>query len=301
MSHATRKGFRLALVIALGVGMIGVTARAHDPGPPGARLGWLGIVMYGSSGDGTTVKGLVEDGPAAKAGLKKGDRIRAIDGVAIEDYWDITNVLRKKGPGDSVGLEIVRDGEELTINVTLGERPRRSHQVWVASGDDIKLLSPGMRAIRLGGGRLYLGVDVHEMSDALRGYFKAPDDAGVLVNRVIEGTPAEKAGIRTGDVIIEVDGKQVRRVGDISSALRARSTGDAVSVVVIRDGGRKTVEVTLKERDELSGLRELKLPAVEVYAFPQIEGLEALESLEELEALEGLYEMLDEDRRGYDI
>src|SRR5688572_28068188 len=58
-----------------------------------------------------------------------------------------------------------------------------------------------------GGARL--GVKVQEMSEELRDYFGAPDDAGVLVNSVVKDSPAEKAGIKPGDVITEVDGKKV--------------------------------------------------------------------------------------------
>jgi serine protease Do len=276
----------------------GVVQARHDPDRQrsevhparGEQRGWLGIVMYSSSDDGTIVKEMAEDGPAAKAGLKKGDRIRSFDRVTIEDYWDITNVLRKKEPGDRVSLDIVRDGDEMTLDVTLGERPRRSHEVWYSSGgEDVKVLSPGKgTVIRLGGNRLFLGVDVKEMSEDLRGFFKAPDDAGVLINRVIEGTPAERAGLRAGDVVIEVDGKEIRSVGDISRALRSREAGDEVPVVVIRDRNRKTLDVTLDERESISSLRDLDLMTPGVYAIPSLEGLERLEGLESLKALGSL-------------
>lgn len=310
MSRRTRKAFRLALAIALGVGMIGATAaavvvvdeaggvvRAHDPvrhhsgrhSVHDSSRGWLGIVMDGTRGDGTVIRKLVEDGPAAAAGLREGDRIRAIDDVRTEDYRDITNVLRKKEPGDRVSLEIDRDGERMTLDVTLGERPRRSYRVWTSGDEDgLEVIGPGnVNVIRLGG-RPILGVDVHEMSDSLRDYFRAPDDAGVLVNRVIEESPAERAGLQAGDVIVEVEGRAIRRVGDISRALRSQDPGDTVAVVVIRDRNRKTLDVTLDERDDWSSLRELKQLAPNVYSIPSLDGLEGLESLDALGALESL-------------
>ncbi len=82
-----------------------------------------------------------------------------------------------------------------------------------------------------GGARL--GVKVQEMSTELRTYFGAPDDAGVLVNSVVKESPAEKAGVKPGDVITEVDGKKVEDTRELISAL-FEAKEDAV-ITVIRD------------------------------------------------------------------
>jgi hypothetical protein len=98
--------------------------------------------------------------------------------------------------------------------------------------------------------RTYLGVRVQGMTEELRAYFKAPRGRGVLISRVEEDTPAGKAGLRAGDVIIAVDGKGIAAQGDIGSALSDREPGDTVAVKIVRDGVEKTIDVEVAERPE---------------------------------------------------
>lgn len=79
-----------------------------------------------------------------------------------------------------------------------------------------------------------LGVQVNSMTEELRQFFGAPKDAGLLVARVVDDSPAKKAGIKVGDVIIEVDGERVEDVGDVMSVLRGRDDDSKVPVVLVR-------------------------------------------------------------------
>ena len=90
------------------------------------------------------------------------------------------------------------------------------------------------------------------MSDDLRAFFKAPRGTGILVNKVLKDTPAEKAGIQAGDVIVSVDGEEISRAGDIARALRDHDEGDKVPVKVLRDGSERTLEVEIADRPEMS-------------------------------------------------
>jgi membrane-associated protease RseP (regulator of RpoE activity) len=173
---------------------------------------------------------------------------------------------------------------------------------------------PGPHAefFSFGGSRTWLGVDVQPMSEELRSYFKAPGELGVLVNKVMDGTPAERAGLKAGDVIIGVDGKDVSDQGDISRALRGREAGDEVGLKIIRDGSERTLQVKLEERPgwksrrgafvipkdmivnldagdlgdlgDLEDLEDLK----ELKGLEGLKGLKGLEGLKELKALKGL-------------
>jgi serine protease Do len=92
-----------------------------------------------------------------------------------------------------------------------------------------------------GGGRI--GVAVSELDADAKG------TAGVRVDSVDEGSPAEKAGLRAADVIIEFDGERVRSVRQFSRLVSETPVGRTVTAVVMRDGGRQTVSVTPREQD----------------------------------------------------
>lgn len=98
----------------------------------------------------------------------------------------------------------------------------------------------------LGGGRL--GVEAIQISKEVRQMLGAPDDAGVLVNSVQADSVAAEAGIKPGDVIVEVDGQKVKNVGSILRALADKDAGQNVAVALIRDKRKTTVNAKLRER-----------------------------------------------------
>jgi len=310
--------------VAAPVAAATLTPAAAPPTPPAAptppppphreRRAWLGVVVSSDDeeeGKGVRIEDVEEDSPADEAGLKSGDRILEIDGKSIDDAYDVRHAIGRMSPGDSLRIRIDRDGDEKTMSATLGDRPGRLAPrafIW-RHGDegDEEGDHPGHRPgghgqfYTFGGSRTWLGVDVQPMSEELRSYFKAPRDMGVLVNKVMEDTPAERAGLKAGDVIIGVDGKDVSEQGDISRALRDREAGDEVGLKILRDGSEQTLQVKLEERPgwksrrgafvlpkdmighldlgDLGDLGDLK-------ALKGLEGLKGLKSLEGLEVIE---------------
>ena len=99
-------------------------------------------------------------------------------------------------------------------------------------------------------GRPRLGVGVVEMTPALRRFFKAPEDAGILVSQVEDDSPAKAGGIKVGDVIISVAGEEIGDVGDVHRALAEQAGDEKVTVVVIRNKKklRKKVKLERKSR-----------------------------------------------------
>ncbi len=98
-----------------------------DPALPAAPKGWLGIGVAVEDENGAvtvSISGLVEDGPAASAGLQDGDQLLSIAGKAITSYPDIISALSERAPGDTVAVDVQRGEEQLSIQVTLGERPQ---------------------------------------------------------------------------------------------------------------------------------------------------------------------------------
>jgi len=101
----------------------------------------------------------------------------------------------------------------------------------------------------LAGKRAFLGVSLTDISAELREHFGAPKDAGVLVGNIEDGSPAEKAGVRVGDIIVAIDGKDVDSSWDLRKALQGKKDGDTARIEVVRGRGRQSLVATVVERD----------------------------------------------------
>ncbi|RMF87442.1 MAG: DegQ family serine endoprotease [Nitrospirae bacterium] len=105
--------------------------------------------------------------------------------------------------------------------------------------------------------RGWIGVYIQEITEELRQSLELPSREGVLVADVVKGSPAEKAGIRRSDVIVEFDGKPVHKVEELPRIVAATPVGKKVEVVVLRDGERKTLKLKVgllkEEQEEAAG------------------------------------------------
>lgn len=110
----------------------------------------------------------------------------------------------------------------------------------------------------LGGPRTYLGVHALDISKDLRAHFGASPDRGILVSTVGEDTPASKAGIRAGDVILTVNGEAVTSAGKLRSLIRGAEPGKSTEVEILRNGARQKLFATLEQR-------KLEGPAIHVW------------------------------------
>jgi membrane-associated protease RseP (regulator of RpoE activity) len=119
-----------------------------------------------------------------------------------------------------------------------------------------------------GGKRAHLGVSLVDLSTELREHFGAPKDAGLLVGSVEDNSPADKAGIKTGDIIVSLDGNDVESASELRRALREKKDGDTVRIEVLRGRARQTFVATVVEREgprmilprEFEGLRRFEGP-----------------------------------------
>lgn len=238
-------------------------------GEPDPDRPWLGILLDADE-DGIEVTGVMEGSPAAAAGLEKGDVITKIDGRAVTGDG---RLLEGRKPGERINVTVDRDGAEKKLGVTLGAYPGRMEfdaaegmAPFAIAGDllgglhalePLKSLKglPGFQwlgdgdskgfAFAWGSRKPRLGVEVERLSDQLAEYFGTEAGKGLLVMGVREGMPAAVAGLKAGDVLLEVDGDAIAEPGDILEALDDVKKGDTVQVEVLRRGERRTFTVEL--------------------------------------------------------
>ena len=233
------------------------------------------MTRYGLSGEprGVGVREVVKGSPAESAGLRAGDVILRFDGEAVTSVRKLTRLIQEAAPEHAARLTVLRGGSEQELSATLkrrepnanarfgellnvypgipgdlGDRLKNS-ETWKRNEErmrkqleDMSRKYPGLLA--LGGGRR-IGVTTSALGKQLADYFGVAH--GVLVSSVEEGSPAEKAGLRAGDVITEADGQQVGDAGDLMRALGAKDDGE-VTLTVVRDKQRRTVTVTPERR-----------------------------------------------------
>lgn len=116
--------------------------------------------------------------------------------------------------------------------------------------------------LMLVGPRAYLGVSLLNLSPELREHFGAPKESGVMVESVEKDSPAERAGIRVGDIVLSIDGRDVVSPGDLRQELREKKSGDSARIEVLRNRARQTLVASVGER-EMPRLMQLdELPAL---------------------------------------
>jgi len=171
-------------------------------------------------GGGAKLTQITTDGPAAKAGLKEGDIVKAIDKKEISGYGPLTEQIRARKPDDKITLTVVRGNMTLEITLTLGTRPRQG--------------GPGSGQRQFGGGAMLLGAFGEDV-----------EGGGVYVNRIVPDGAVAKAGIKEGDVIKTLDKKDVAGFRNLGELLRDRKEDDKITLQIVRENETKEFPVTL--------------------------------------------------------
>jgi serine protease Do len=183
--------------------------------------------------------------PADKAGLKTGDVVLQYNGVRVEGIEHFSRMVRETPVGRDAKLEILRSGSPQTITAKLGQHPAPQGFPFP---DGFGFPPPDGPRIFQGWRSPMLGVEAESLDGQLAQYFGV--NQGVLVRAVSKGSPAEKAGIKAGDVILRVEDGRVATPADISSRLRSLS-GKSVPVALMRDHKELTVTVAIESEETL--------------------------------------------------
>ena len=231
----------------------------------GAQIG----VTIEDAAEGVRIGDVDADGPASKAGLLEGDIVVEVDGERVRSARQFSRLIQETAEGRSVALVILRGGErhslmvrpesrafDFNLEADLGRRLREMEP-------RLRELEPRLRDFRFDGPfvdmlprlispRARLGVQLSELTPQLAEYFGATD-GGVLVTSVTAGSPAEKAGLKAGDVITSIDGDRVRRTEDVVDELRDKD--GEVTVGFLRDKKESAVKATIEDSRPRTGFR----------------------------------------------
>jgi serine protease Do len=193
--------------------------------------GWLGVTIQPLTAElakgfdradtaGVLVSSVSDGSPAAKAGVKAGDIVVEYDGKKIARSGDLPRAVAETAVGRQVPLTVVRDGKPMTLTAKI-EAMEPSEPRPAALGDKA---------------RPALGIAVQPVTPALAERLGLPEKEGVLVQRVEDASPAAEAGVRPGDVIVEVNRQRVNTVDELKAAVEKRPKGKPVLLMVRRDG-----------------------------------------------------------------
>ncbi len=173
---------------------------------------------------GAVVSQIEPDSPGAKAGVKVGDVITKLDGKEVSDASELQVLVGQQNPGTTIHLQVMRDGNDVSVPVTLeamGSRDKAGKETSDASN-----------------GKPRWGVGLSDITPEAREQLQAPSGLhGALIQQVQPGSPADNAGLQQGDVIVEVDRKPVQSAADVQKALSSVPKGQDALVLVWSNGG----------------------------------------------------------------
>ena len=236
---------------------------------------WLGVYTQSVDYDmaeafdlgvkyGAIVNKIYEDSPAEKSGIKESDVIISIDGTKITDSDDLWDVVASYKKDDEINLVVMRDDTKVDLTIKLGSRSdyevegnqwfgnKNSGRFWgkipsISTVPSVKhFSSPGN--FHFFSNHSQIGVSISSLSDQLGEYFGVKNGEGVLITDVHEDSPAEEAGLKAGDVVVEIDGSDVESIDDLQDVIREKDEGDKVDIVILRNKKEKTLSVEIEER-----------------------------------------------------
>jgi serine protease Do len=191
--------------------------------------GWLGVVIQKMTPDiaksfglkeseGALVADVMEQSPADKAGIKRGDVIVSYNGKTIKDNEALPRLVASTEIGRKAKIILIRDKKQMEVDVVIGE-----------------LQEEGLRASRKTEVEKDLGLVVQDISAEVAKHLNLKDKRGVIVTDVIPGSPAQEADIRSGDVIREIGRKPIRSVAEFKEAVKRSNVKEGIVMLLQRE------------------------------------------------------------------
>lgn len=223
---------------------------------------------------GVEITRVEDNSPAAKAGLKPGDVVLDYNGQRVEGMEQFGRFVRETPAGREVKLSISRDGNQITVPVTIGAHAWHNPDVsgmqmpplkeFQFNMPDIKI--PEMPQVQIFENMRtpILGVEAEALTPQLAEFFGVKD--GVLVRSVFKDSAAEKAGIKAGDVITKVEQEPVTTASELTGALRTARAKTTFPLQVVRDRHEMTVTVTI-DKSHTGGLAPSRVRVVDTQSL----------------------------------
>ncbi len=205
--------------------------------------GWLGVTIQQMTDElarsfgmneqrGALVGDVVPSSPAERAGIKRGDIILKFAGTEIKKSNELPGLVANTASGKEVDVELLRNGKKQTVKVLLGTQQEQEEELAAA-------------AKKQGGGKPdALGLIVRALSTEDAYHLNIPQGKGVVIARVESGSAADMTDVRVGDIILELNGKEINSVADYTKASAPLKKGDIVRLFIKRDRG--TVYIAFK-------------------------------------------------------
>jgi serine protease Do len=225
-------------------------AEPHRPAAPSATVpappatssvgpAWLGFFLGDAPDGGVQVVAVVDGGPAATAGLRQGDVLFSVNERPVPDRRSFREVVGGLRPGETVVLEMFRDGKVLNREIRAEPRVIRFRVSSAGSGVSGPAgIQEGMSGDFLGsaGEAGESGATLASIPPELRRFYAVPADAGVLVTELAEDSVASAAGLKVGDVLVRAGGEPMRGPDDLDARLARGTVGGALALDVVRGG-----------------------------------------------------------------
>ena len=193
--------------------------------------GWLGVMIQDITpelaksfglkrSEGVLISDVVKGSPADKGGLKRGDVLQRFNGKEIENAHKLSQLVAATNPDTVIKIDLLRNGKDETISLKLGTMPEEGQ----------KIISQQKESD--------WGMMVQELTPQLvQQLGLKPGTTGVVISDITEGSPAAEAGLRTGDLITEVNRTAIKNLNDYQQALKQVKNGDNLLLLVKRAGG----------------------------------------------------------------
>ncbi len=236
-----------------------VAQRLRDGGK--VERGYLGVTAEDVEPTGIRIKIVADGSPAALAGFQTGDVLMAFDDDEIRNFDQLADRIERMSPGTEVKFRVSRDGETMTLAAKLTERPpsrtpsnRNAWDSWMERFD-IGARSPGIwdaeqwrrAASFFAAEGALLGVLTQQVSESEVKSLGLAATHGALVKKIVPSLPADRAGFRVSDVIVEFNDELVTSPQKLHELIQKSGPGAKVKLGVVSAGGKRQVEVTLAQ------------------------------------------------------
>lgn len=202
--------------------------------------GWLGVLVQQITPEiaesmnfkepkGALVADVTPGGPAEKAGIKRGDVIVEFNGNRINDMAELPKLVAVTPPGTQSDLKYIRNGDEKNVKLKVGELPEEIARSSAIGGEEVER---------------NLGLIVQEITPLIQRRLGIDETEGVIVTNVQPGSTAWESGLRRGDIILEINKKQIKNLEQYRKSIDSVKEGENALLLVKRD--KNTVYVALK-------------------------------------------------------